>query len=321
MDRSKYTIWVFLLALTVGFTSCQDAEENSPGSEYMPDMGHSIAYEANVLSDYYFNTWDDESTMSLRSLTEHNKPVEGTVPRGYAGVYFAQDSAASVAGVNRVMTVMTGQDQMNSMTIPMNGHVPYYYGDTEEERTRAIAEIRRNPFPITANGLERGKELYNIFCGICHGEKGDGVGYLVSDDNQDAAYPAAPANFLLDEHVNASNGRYYHAIMYGKNVMGAYADKISYEERWQVIHYIRSLQAKEKKLEYSAESNTLNAAFGTPSANTQIAENLNQPMPLSDETETTPGESATSEGSDEMEDINEEIGNDQQELEENTGGQ
>ena len=52
--------------------------------------------------------------------------------------------------------------------------------------------------------------------------------------------------------------------MYGKNVMGSYKDKISYEERWQVIHYIRSLQAKDKKLEYSEQANTLNPAFGVP---------------------------------------------------------
>ena len=44
--------------------------------------------------------------------------------------------------------------------------------------------------------------------------------------------------------------------MYGKNVMGAHADKLSYEERWQVIHYIRSLQAAEQGLVYSEEENT-----------------------------------------------------------------
>lgn len=92
------------------------------------------------------------------------------------------------------------------------------------------------------------------------------MGYLVSDENPNAAYPAAPANFLLDQFLEASNSRYYHAIMYGKNVMGGYADKISYEERWQVIHWIRALQAKEKKLEYNAEANTLNPAFGTPAS-------------------------------------------------------
>ena len=40
--------------------------------------------------------------------------------------------------------------------------------------------------------------------------------------------------------------------------MGAYKDKLSFEERWNVIHYIRSLQAKELKLEYNQMANTLN---------------------------------------------------------------
>lgn len=53
--------------------------------------------------------------------------------------------------------------------------------------------------------------------------------------------------------------------------MGAYKDKISYEERWQVIHYIRALQAKELKLAYDAENNTLNPAYGMPGANMKMA--------------------------------------------------
>jgi len=33
-------------------------------------------------------------------------------------------------------------------------------------------------------------------------------------------------------------------------VITSYSDKLSYEERWQVIHYIRSLQAKSQGREY-----------------------------------------------------------------------
>jgi len=76
----------------------------------------------------------------------------------------------------------------------------------------------------------------------------------------------APANFLRDEFYEASNGRYYHAIHFGYNAMGAYKDKMSWEERWQVIHYIRGLQAKELGLEYNAIANTLNTVHGTPEA-------------------------------------------------------
>lgn len=220
-------MFLVLIVGAFGLQSCQQAGVNNTGSEYMPDMGHSIAYEANYYNYYYYNTWGTED--EYYKFAQPGLPVAGTIPR-------------------------RGND--GGFNIPTQGSVPYYYGDTDAERERAIAEIIDNPLPITEAGLAEGKELYNIFCSTCHGEKGDGNGYLVRDDG--GVYPVQPANFLLEEHVNASNGRFYHSIMHGKNLMGSYKDKISYEERWNVIHYIRSLQAKELKLVYNQEENTLN---------------------------------------------------------------
>lgn len=215
-----FSLWS--LAILLGLSSCQSSSGNKPGSEYMPDMAHSVAYEAQTFGYYYNNRWGSKE--DLHQMVQPRKPVNGTISRGH--------------------------------TNASPDYVPYYYGNTEEERTRATSEITKNPYPITAKGLETGKRLYNIQCGICHGEKADGNGYLVREDG--GKYPVQPANFLLDEFVNASDGRYYHAIMYGKNLMGAYNDKLSYEERWQVIHYIRSLQAVHTKTDYNANVNTLN---------------------------------------------------------------
>lgn len=220
--------------MIVTFIACQSPGGESTGSEFMPDMAHSIAYEANYSNYYYNNTWSTKEEYS--KFAQPRLPVEGTVPRG--------------AGVKT-----------------------YAYGNTEEERVRATNEIVANPFPITDAGLAEGQELYNTFCGICHGEKGDGAGYLVRDDG---AYPVQPANFLLDEFVAASNGRYYHAIMEGKNLMGAYKDKIDYEERWQVIHYIRALQAKDKKLVYSQMENTFNPVFGSPAGEIAVVKEMQE---------------------------------------------
>ncbi|MEQ8707309.1 MAG: cytochrome c [Phaeodactylibacter sp.] len=263
MKNIKYILWVFVAVVVLH--ACAPADSNSPGSEYMPDMGHSIAQEANVYTDYYYNTWDSASVVKLKDLPIAGLPAKGAIPRGYAGSYLAAQQQGG-ASAEDVMAYLGGEDQVQGISVPVNGSAPYYYEDTEEERLRATAELLDNPFPITAEGLAKGEDLYNKFCGICHGEKGDGVGYLVSEENPNAVYPAAPANFLLDQFLEASNGRYYHAIMYGKNVMGGYADKISYEERWQVVHWIRALQAKEKKMEYSPEANTLNPAFGVPAS-------------------------------------------------------
>lgn len=229
----NYIKFASLYILVTLFFACQQPGKNNPGSEYMPDMGHSIAYEANAYDYYYNNTWGSQE--EYYKYAKPRKPVPGTVARGYAG--------GSTPG-------------LESVAYQPNGSVPFYYGNSEEERARAMAEIINNPYPITDEGLARGKELYDIFCGICHGDKGDGAGYLVRDDG--GKYPVQPANLLLPEFVAASNGRYYHTLMHGRNKMGAYADKISYEERWQVIHYVRSLQAKELKLEYNQLANTLN---------------------------------------------------------------
>ncbi len=236
MKNIKYLSAAFLLfALIMGNSGCSSSSGNNPGHEYMPDMAHSIAYEANHLQYYRPNTWESEE--NLRDFyVKPMLPVKGTIPRGYTGMSLAKDPSDA----------MEKSDFMAGT--PMNGHVPYYYDDTEEERTRAMAEITENPYPITQKGLDKGKDLYEIYCGICHGDKGEGDGYIVRDDG--GKYPAQPANLVSDEFIGASEGRFYHAVMHGKNVMGGYADKLSYEERWEVIHYIRSLQAKKTGTAY-----------------------------------------------------------------------
>lgn len=205
--------------------SCQQPNGNSPGSEYMPDMAHSVAYEANYYSYYYNNRWGGED--SYYEYAQPRLPVKGSVPRGGYGANVAQKS------------------------------VPYYYGNTDAERERATAELIKNPLPITDAGLSQGKELYVVYCGIYHGDKADGNGYLVRDDG--GVYPVQPAILNSEEFKAASNGRYYHAIMYGKNQMGAYKDKLTHNERWNVIHYIRSLHAKELGVAYNQMGNGLNS--------------------------------------------------------------
>ncbi len=223
MKYNRNILLICAITAVILLSSCQKPGGNNPGSEYMPDMSHSIAYEANTYAYYYNNTWGSKD--EYYASAQPRMPQKGTIARqGRNGVSAGKAST-------------------------------YPYGNTEEERTRATNDLINNPYPITDAGMKEVKELYNIYCGICHGEKGDGNGYLMRDGG---AYPAQPANFLLPEFVSASNGRYYHAIMHGKNVMGSYADKLNEEERWNVIHYIRSLQAKELKLKYNQYENTLN---------------------------------------------------------------
>ena len=141
----KYQIFGFLLFIAlISMSSCQSAGVNKTGSEYMPDMAHSVAYEANSYAYYYNNRWGSED--ELHKMTQPRQPVQGTIPRGYVG------SKSAGTGISYTP----------------NGSVPYYYANTEEDRTKAMAEIIKNPFPITKSSLEKGKLLYNIQCAICH---------------------------------------------------------------------------------------------------------------------------------------------------------
>jgi len=216
--RLKYILPIIIV--TVLLFSCSDASVDSTGSEYMPEMVHSIAYDANTYGYYSRNNYSTED--DYFKYAQPRLPVKNTVARGNA----ISESQA------------------------------YFYGYSEEERTRATKEIIQNPLAITEKNLKNGKELYTVFCGICHGEKGDGKGYLVRPDG--GKYLALPANLVSDDFIKSSNGRYYHAMMRGRNMMEPFFDKLSYEERWQVIHYIRSLQAESKGLVYNQNLNTLN---------------------------------------------------------------
>lgn len=244
MKTTLYSIAVIFI--TLFFIQCSPAGGNETGHEYMPDMSHSIAYEANVNSYYYYHSWGSKEEIDRMSTPR--KPVKGTIARG-----------SLPSSANHMMdSMMNGSLNGNAIRIPMNGSVAYYYGNTEDERNRAMKEIVADPVKLTDAALAKGKNLYTINCAICHGDLGDGAGYLVRDDG--GKYPAQPANFLKDDFIASSEGRFYHSIMYGKNMMGSYADKLSYEERWDVIHYIRSLQANSKKLKYSEKENTFSGS-------------------------------------------------------------
>ena len=231
------------------FSLCSPAGVNKTGHEYMPDMYHPVSYEANQYSAYHWNHWnaaEDGQTFSKAELSQPRAKVNGTVPRGYTGVYYTDASA---------LDIVTGKNAPNAIAAQVNGEAPFTYANNEDDRLKCEKDLVFNPFPITKAGLDHAKPLYDIYCGVCHGAKGDGQGVLVTVP--DAKYPAAPKNLLGDDMIGSGNGRYYFAMIYGKNVMGGYSDKLSYEERWQVLHYIRSLQAKSKGLEYSEKANTL----------------------------------------------------------------
>lgn len=123
------------------------------------------------------------------------------------------------------------------MRLPVEGTVPRGYTPyrfAQADTTQAAAAMV-NPLPRTAEVLARGQKVYMTFCVVCHGPKGDGQGYMVP------RFPMPPA--LFSEKVrNWPDGRIFHVITRGQNLMPSYATQILPEDRWAAIHFVRALQ-------------------------------------------------------------------------------
>jgi mono/diheme cytochrome c family protein len=115
------------------------------------------------------------------------------------------------------------------------GFTPYPFPDTNEGY-EASAKEWRNPLDKSVAHIEEGKRLFGLYCVYCHGEQGKGDGILVSNGK----FPPPPS--YSNQLKDLPEGKMYHSITYGKNLMGSHASQLNPEERWKVIMYVQTLQ-------------------------------------------------------------------------------
>ena len=119
-------------------------------------------------------------------------------------------------------------------TIPRDFR-PYGYVNMEQ------AKAHLNPLPRTHDVLMTGKNLFNVYCIVCHGKYGEGDGLVASlKDWPRPLYPRPPS-LQSDKIRDYKDGQIFHVITMGQNLMPSYAEKLNEEERWAVIHYVRAL--------------------------------------------------------------------------------
>lgn len=107
------------------------------------------------------------------------------------------------------------------------------------------------PFEITEEWLLRGQQRYQIFCAVCHGATGDGNGMIVQRGftRPPSFYPisahAAESQVLYQRSqylLGAPVGHFFDVITNGWGAMFSYNDRITTEDRWAIIMYIKALQ-------------------------------------------------------------------------------
>lgn len=95
----------------------------------------------------------------------------------------------------------------------------------------------QNPVAANAESVARGKALYLRYCRTCHGVDGRGQ----TDMIEFLAYP--PSDLTDDEWRHGSSDGEIFAVIRDGTVddMEAFADRLSEEEIWHVVNYIRTL--------------------------------------------------------------------------------
>ncbi len=206
-------ILIFLALIAIFYIFRCKAGGEFPGREYMPDMAHSRPYDVyypgpGTNSDILNESGAQEVDYLLfKDRTTARKPVEGTIARGYA---------------------------------------PYPYNNNEEGYEASVAY--QNPYTanlksgeIPKDVLDVGKEKYDVYCGVCHGAKGEGDGSISILSG--GPYAGVP-NYYADTYMEMPEGKMFHSVHYGRNDMGSYASQLTKDERWKVIAYIKSMQQK-----------------------------------------------------------------------------
>ncbi len=166
------------------------------------------------------------SSLLLVSCFDASKPNYQYFPNMYESVGY-ETYAESNAFANGIEAQLPADGSV------ARGWVPYDYPNTNKGYEDAKANLVS---PLVQSDVHRaeGKELYGVYCAVCHGSKGDGQGILMTREK----FLGIPS--YADRDI--TEGSIYHVLMYGKNAMGSHAGQVNATERWQIAQHVMYLR-------------------------------------------------------------------------------
>ena len=164
--------------------------------------------------------------MSITSCFDPSKPNYQYFPNMYESVGYKtyQESDAFPNGIQAQLPV--------EGSVP-RGWQPYEYEDSNEGYESAKLNLK-SPLVNNEENLKNGKKMYDIYCSVCHGSKGDGQGILMEREK----FLGIPS--YADRDI--TEGSIYHVLMHGINLMGSHSGQVDDQERWQIAQYVLKLR-------------------------------------------------------------------------------
>ncbi len=130
----------------------------------------------------------------------------------------------------------------SSSRLPVKGTVPFGQEKQDPAYYRGYVAgklIEQMPVEVTAELIERGQERFMVFCRHCHGAIGDGEG-MIAQRGYKVERPVA--TYHTERLRNMPVGHFFDVITNGYGAMFPFSDRISVDDRWAIVAYIRVLQ-------------------------------------------------------------------------------
>ncbi len=113
---------------------------------------------------------------------------------------------------------------------------PTHYTAAEADAVRAGRELSNPLNPRNTRVLDRGKVIYDTYCGVCHG------GGMLGDGAVTRRGVPAPPSLLTTAAAARPDGELYWIVTYGRRTMPSYASQLEPADRWSVIAWLRQAQ-------------------------------------------------------------------------------
>jgi mono/diheme cytochrome c family protein len=212
MLRAFFLIFILVTIAWLAVFGFRGQRSGKPEIEIFPDM----VRQQKVRAQSELNFYADQRGSRM--------PVEGTVPIGYE-LPVANPNAPSEPADEMAMRPRLGFTE---------GTDYYNTGKMAANWGTGI------PVEVTPALLQRGEQRFNINCAVCHGPLADGNGIVKQ-------YGLTTVVTLQDDRLrNMADGEIFNTITHGKNTMMAYGPRVTVQDRWAIICYLRALQRSQR---------------------------------------------------------------------------
>lgn len=106
------------------------------------------------------------------------------------------------------------------------------------------ARAMKNPVPLGPEAVQAGSKLYEAHCLRCHGAKGLGDGPAAQ-----FIKPAPTEISSAETQKRMSDGEIFYKITEGKKPMPAMKTTLSDEQRWHLVHFVRTFRPEARTTE------------------------------------------------------------------------